>query len=322
VRPARNTTRYRVAPFTSAAVAEAGEAVKPGAGQDRAGCFQAGPPGSDALTHHESPGEQLASQAGGGVPRTPSDQQEREQLRSFSKGFAVPIEKDDMCGTTVLLRLDDGRLLARRVDCKVKACPHCGPRLRRQWAELWAAVLDLAAQDGEVVHRLVVAEAEWPKLQRRKVMRGAEYGAIPAPDGLRVVYTTAEVGELATEVTPDDLEVDFQAMPNDTRQRSLSVRWQKRADCIQVFTSPAATADVPRKVEFLGIIRTGLEHARQLAHDFGVYDEEAARDGSAFIMRQPDDALSWARFKRWAGLEEPSQAARMRRLRKPKPVAA
>jgi hypothetical protein len=270
-------------------------------------------------THHGPPGEQSASQRGAAAPRTPqtSDQGKRQQMRSFSKGFAVPIEDDYICGTVVLLRLEDGRLKAQRVDCRTKGCPKCGPRLRQEWARLWSQVMA-----GETIYRWVGTDEECAKLLRRKVMRGHAYGVIPAPDGERVVYTTAKVGHLVTGDLAEFLVQDFVAMPTDHRQRSLSAAWQKRADCIEAFTSPAASGEAPRRVEFVGILRAGLEHARELARDFGVYEEEAARDGSAFIFRQPDQPLDWARFKRWAGLEEPSEAGRRRRwARKPKAAA-
>jgi hypothetical protein len=236
---------------------------------------------------------------------TAPDLREQPPMQRFSKGFAVPIEKHDIsCGIPALYRLDDGRLLARRLDCKTKACGKCGPRLREQWAALWAAVMA-----GEVVHRLVVGEAEWGRLQRRKIMREAEYGAIPGPDGRRHVYTTAEVGELVADVAAA-LAGDFAAMPNDRRHRSLSAGWRRRADAIEAFTAPSTSDEGPRAVEFLGFLRAGLEHARQLAREFGIYDQEAGPDGSAFLFHQPADPLSWRRFCRWAGLEHPSRRRR------------
>jgi hypothetical protein len=163
---------------------------------------------------------------------------------------------------------------------------------------------------GEVVHRLVVAEGEVAKLKRRKVMRAAEFGVVPGPDGTRVVYTTADVGELVTDVATA-LAGDFAAMPDDPRHKGLSAGWRRRADCIEAF-SAAPTGTPPRRVEFLGILRSGIDHTRQLAREMRVYEEEAGIDGSAFIFRQPDDPLEWRRFKRWAGLEEPGRKRRPR----------
>lgn len=238
---------------------------------------------------------------------TAPDLRERSRMSRFSRSTSEPLEKHHIeCGVPVLYRLDDDRLLARRVDCKTKACGKCGPRLREQWAELWAAVMA-----GERVHRLVVAEGEWGRLQRRKAMTAAEYGAIPGADGTRVVYTTAEVGELVTGEVFPVLAGDFAAMPNDRRHRSLSAGWRRRAGAIEAFTTTTSGGEAtPRAVEFLGILRAGLEHARQLAREFGVYDQEAAGDGSAFVFRQPDDPLSWRRFCRWAGLERPGRRRR------------
>jgi len=293
-----------------AAIAEAGVAVKSGAGQDRAGCSRTGQPGNDALEQHEGPGEQVAS-IGGWRPRTstgPSDQGERSDLRSFSKGFAVPIEDDYICGTVALYRLEDGRLLARRLDCRQKGCPKCGPRLRASWARLWAQVMA-----GETIYRWVGPDLECAKLLRRKVMAGHQYGVIPLADGLRAVFTTAAIGDLVQDLE-GALEVNFRALPDGVgRQRSLSRLWQKRADAVEAFAGQAPAGKPKQKVEFVGILRQGLEHARQLAREFGVYEEEAGIDGSAFIMRQPDNQTDWKRFRRWAGLEEPGRRTGRRR---------
>lgn len=74
----RNPGRRIVAPqrVTAASVprrpGDSGQAVKSGAGQDRAGCSRTGLPDSDALEHLEGPGEQVASSRGGfHPPRTP-----------------------------------------------------------------------------------------------------------------------------------------------------------------------------------------------------------------------------------------------------------
>jgi hypothetical protein len=167
---------------------------------------------------------------------------------------------------------------------------------------------------GDDVRRLVVDDGEWAKLQRRKVMRATEHGVIPGPDGTRVVYTTASVGEAVPDVA-EALASDFAAMPNDPRHKGLSATWRRRAECVEAFTAPVARGDKPRVTEFLGIIRSGLEHARQLAREMGIYEEEAGVDGSAFIFRQPDDPLAWRRFKRWTGLDEPTHKRRRRRPR-------
>jgi hypothetical protein len=260
--------------------------VKPGAGQDQAGCFQAGQAGSGAPRHHEPPDKQVAVKPGTVSP----DPSSTVPMSGFSKGFAVPIEKDDRCGTTGLWRLEGGRLRAARLDCRVKRCPNCGPKLREGWAGLWAQVLA-----GEVIHRLVIDEGEWRKLQRRKVMRGHELGYIPAPDDQRAIYTTAPIGSICEDI-PSALTSDFAEMPNDGRHKGLSAGWRRRAECIEAFTAPATRADGPRVLEFLGILRSGLEHARQLAREMKLYEEEAGVEGSAFILRQPDDPLDWRRF--------------------------
>jgi hypothetical protein len=232
------------------------------------------------IDHLEGPGEQSASKEGWRPP-TPST----PSMSSFSRGFAVPLEESDtVCGTVVLFRLEDGRLLARRVDCRTKACDRCGPRLRAAAAKLWAQVMA-----GQVVYRLLVADADWSRYQRKLRKVGAEYGVIPAPDGWRVVYTTAPIGEPLI-MYKKALTSDFAAMPSDRRQKRLSTRWLALAreledDDDQVVTQPA---------ECLGILRRPLEQVAMIAEELDMLVGEAGSSG--LYLRDPEDPATWRRF--------------------------
>jgi hypothetical protein len=273
-------------PFTSAAIAEAGQAVKPGAGQERAGCFQAGQPGSDAPRHHRPPGNPAAGQRGAGAPRTPPDLREHSRHASFSRGCDSSLEKhaSEVCGTVHLYRLEDGRLLVRRVDCKTKACPKCGPRLRAEYAAGYAAVMAPCR-----VYRQVVG----PGWRKRP---GAEYLRIPAPGGQLVVYTTAEQGQSIDEpVIASALASDFAAMPSDRRNVSASKAWRGAYHAWRDLAAGAAKAPA----EHLGQLRRPLEQVAIVAAELDMLIDQRP---DALLLRDPPDAATWERFCALAGL--------------------
>jgi hypothetical protein len=191
------------------------------------------------------------------------------------------------CGVTLLFRLEAGRLLARRVPCRTKACPTCGPRLREQWAGEWGH-----AMGGDPVHRLVVDEGEWALLRRRKVMRTAEYGVIPGPDGTRVVYTTAELGEGLDNIQAS-LAADFAAMPPDSRHRILSANWRKVVDDARADARPEPVG------ECLGRLRRDLAHVAMVAEELGLL---VGRGPDVLVLAEPPDPPTWARFCGLVGL--------------------
>jgi hypothetical protein len=163
------------------------------------------------------------------------------------------------CGAGYAFRRPDGRTVVRVMPCRVKACEQCGPRLREQWAGELAH-----AMAGDRVYRLVVDDGEVARLRRRKCMAGAEAAVIPAPDGRRVVYTTAPIGE-----TPDYVSAvltsDFARMPNDSRRRSISAGWA------QVIADAAAEAAGEREPwECLGRVGRSLAQVEMVARELGV----------------------------------------------------
>jgi hypothetical protein len=201
-------------------------------------------------------------------------------MSDFSRG-SQPLEKDDIsCGQGFAFRRPDGTVIVRWQPCDTKACEACGPRLRATWAAQWAH-----AMGGDRVRRLVVADGEVAKLRRRKVMRGHEVGVIPGPDGRRVVYTTAPIGEPVT--VGDSLTSDFAAMPSDRRNRSLSKGWRA---VIGDMEAEAASSREPW--ECLG--RVGVPQGRvvMVAEDLGVL---VARTSDTVVVAAMDPA-TWGTF--------------------------
>jgi hypothetical protein len=266
----------RPTPFTMAAIAEAGQAVKPGAGQDQAGCSQAGQPGNGALTDRDTPGEQLAA-IGGWRPRLPTtpDQGVPSPMSDSSRESSPPIELSDMpCGVVLLFRRPDGRLVPRRMPCRVKRCEWCGPRLRQQLAGRWAH-----AMSGDQVYRLVVDDSEWAKRRRRKDLQGTDLGHIPGPAGTRVVYTRAPVGEPANDVI-SSLTRDFAAMPNDGRRHRLEGSWR------EVLDDQADELEAKREPwECLGRVGRTLEQVAVIAASLGLL---VGRGQDMLVLEKPD----------------------------------
>jgi hypothetical protein len=194
------------------------------------------------------------------------------------------------CGVVLLFRVDGGRLVAKRVPCRTKSCETCGPKLRAQWAGEWAHAIG-----PERVYRLVIGEDRWEKLRRRKVMRTAEYGVIPGPDGTRVVYTTADVGEEVEAGTlAEALARDFAAMPNNNRRRILSANWR------QVIDDAHAEAGARRAPlgECLGQLRRSLAHVAMVAADLGALVQQTAD----MVVMEAMDPPTFRRFVERVGV--------------------
>jgi hypothetical protein len=213
-------------------------------------------------------------------------------MSDSSRGENPPQEKSDMCPCSVVVpyRLPDGRLLFKRVPCRTKACEVCGPRLRLKWAQQWAH-----AMAGDVVYRQVVDEGEPARMRRRKAYHDQELGHLPAPDGKRVVYSTAPIGLLCEDV-PSALASDFAAMPDDRRNKSLVGSWgQVVADA-----EAEAIAKRPPLGECLGRVTRSLEHVEMIARELGLFLGRSGTDG--VLVADPGDALLWARFANLIGL--------------------
>jgi hypothetical protein len=280
-------------PFTMAAIAEAGLPVKSGAGQDRAGSSRTGLAGNDALEHHGSPVEQLASQPGARRPRTPPktglDQDEQRGMSSNPQEQQPPsCELGDICPRSVLVlfRRADGSRITRPMPCGGKCCEVCGPKERARLAELWAHAIG-----GDRVNWWVGTDEEWKRQRRRKVdgrpiLKGHEVGHIPAPDGMRAVVTTADLGE-RTRNLPELLAKTFAAQPNDGRRWYLSPGWR------QVVDDAEQDAQAQREEwTYEGVVGRSADHVEIAARELGVL---VARTGDVVVIK-PMDLLTKNRF--------------------------
>jgi hypothetical protein len=181
------------------------------------------------------------------------------------------------CGQRFAFRRPDGAIVVRQQPCRVKACEACGPRLRAKWASQWAH-----AMAGEVVYRLVVADGDLQRLRRLKSYQGQELGHIPAPDGKRIVYTTAQVGARVVDKI-GSLTSDFAAMPNDRRRRFLSPGWA------QVIADMDAEATSKREPwTCLGRVGRSLAQVAIVAEELGLL---VGRTTDMVILRDPGDGL-------------------------------
>jgi hypothetical protein len=217
-------------------------------------------------------------------------------------------ERKRECGTTRIgrSRLDPKLWVVYWVPCKTLGCDYCGPRVRAQKAR---GYLDKIG-DQPLVKR-VVTEQAWQAMTRRLRRGNVNYLQVPAPDGLRVVLLDAGDGTPVADTTAEVTAL-VAAFPAGTRRNiSASKAWQPTA-----VQAPAAT-DQPDGYDFAGFIRAGLDHAREVAADLGLLvGDVAGRGGDAFLVRQPDDPLTWRRFCRWAGFEEPGQRRPGKRRRR------
>jgi hypothetical protein len=236
--------------------------------------------------------DSLSPQVGDDKPQGARKTVRPAVMSDSSRGRQPPQEKSDICPFAVPLwyRLADGRWLCKRVACKTKACSVCGPRLRARWAAEWAH-----AMAGEQVYRLTVTEGDPAKLRRRKVMRGHQLAHIPAPDGRRVVYTTAPIGEPVTDRI-GSLTRDFAAMPNDRRNKSMVGTWGA------IVADAQADAEAKREPlgEYLGRGRRSLEQVEIVARELGLFLGRSGSDG--VLVADPGDAHLEARFCALVGL--------------------
>jgi hypothetical protein len=339
----------RLAPGTSAAIAEAGQAVKPGAGQDRAGCFQAGQPGSDAPRHHGPPGEQSASQVGAGAPtnskpqsrraakraeriaaaaawlKTCREQGQQRPVNHNSRVWDLPLELCDQpgdpcdCGRVVWTAIN-GEIIGRYRPGKTKGCVVCGRRLR---AGYWQGYGQILAGSGPL--RLVkVAERDWterivrdgevsyrPGPLQRLVRKGG-HQALPIPvEGGREVYTTApDVGEPVTDL-PGELLASLLAMADDNR-RMRATGSKDRPGWRQAWQELTQASAPPKpKGEHIGISGADSMHrAHMWAEHFGLLVRDL---GGGVVIRdvRESDPATWYLFAERVGIRKwVSHAAR------------
>jgi hypothetical protein len=182
-------------------------------------------------------------------------------------------------------------------------CEYCGPRVRAEKARAYLAKIGTT----RLVKR-VVNEAGWQAMTRRLRRGQVDYLQVPAEGGLRVVLLSSGPGDPVAD-NQAEVETLIATFPAGTgRNISASKTWQPTV------VRPAKDEDEAEGYDFRYLVQAGLEHARKVAGELGLYvGEVAGRGGNAFLLRQPDDPLTWRRFCRWAGLEKPGGKVRRRR---------
>lgn len=192
-------------------------------------------------------------------------------------------------------------------------CEHCGPRVRQEKADAY-----LARIGGAQLYARVVAGEGWATMARKLTRNGVDYWQCPMPDGRRLVLVNKGPGEPVADNRAAVLAA-IAAYPVESKMKmSASRAWQP-----VVVAGDQGEQDQAEGYDFRYLVRAGLEHARQVATELGLYvGEVAGRDGVAFLYRKPDDSLTWHRFVRWAGLEDMRELGRRQAARRRKRVAA
>jgi hypothetical protein len=212
------------------------------------------------------------------------------------------------CGTTWAgpSRTDPTLWMVHWAPDRTMGCEHCGPWVRQQKAAAYLAKIGTTP-----LYKRVVDAAGWATAARRLRRGEVDYLQVPTPDGHRAVLASSGPGELVAD-NQAEVEALIAAYPAGCGMNiSASRTWQPTA--VRV----GQDQDQVDGFDFRYIVRAGLEHAKQVASELGLYVADVpGRGGDAFLLRQPDDPLTWRRFKRWAGLEEPGRRRPGRRRRR------
>jgi hypothetical protein len=207
------------------------------------------------------------------------------------------------CGTTWAgpSRSDPSLWMVHWAPDRTMSCEQCGPWVREQKARAY-----LAKIGDRPLYKRIVEAAAWDTRAKRLRRAQIDYLQVPMPDGRRAVLTSAGPGELVAD-NQAEVEAAIAAYPAGRGMKiSASKAWQP--------TVVPITKDQTEGYDFRYIVHAGLEHARQVAIELGIYVGDVdGRGGDAFLVRQPDDPLRWRRFCRWAGLEEPGRRRASRR---------
>jgi hypothetical protein len=191
-------------------------------------------------------------------------------------------------------------------------CPDCGPWVRQQKADGYLAKIGATP-----LYKRIVAGDGWDTTVKRLRRGEVDYLQVPTPDGRRVVLASNGPGELVAD-NRAEVEAAIAAYPaKGGRNISASKAWQPTSAVTRV------EDDDPQGYDFKYLVGVGLEHARQVARDLGLYVGEAGgRGGAAFLLRRPDDPVVWGRFRRWAGVESLEELGRRRAERQARREAA
>jgi hypothetical protein len=215
------------------------------------------------------------------------------------------------CGRVMLLAdlRHPGRMLTVRQACDRKACPACGPRLRRELAEHYTAKIGHQPVTARTIQR-----AAWPTLAKRLQRASADYVRIPQPGRTYLVLATIGPGEPVTDPAAT-LHAAFQAMPNDRAHVTSARAWALRRK-----TQHGEDASTPRW-ELIGNAAVPYPQVIKAALDLGLHrralrdDELQAGWAQADLLHQPERASpAWRAFSERIGLHWPGRARADSRL--------
>jgi hypothetical protein len=195
------------------------------------------------------------------------------------------------------------------VPDRTMGCPHCGPWVREQKARGYLAKIGTTP-----LYKRVVARSAWASLSRRLRRASLDYLQVPADDDQRVVLATGGPGELVADNEAEVLAAIAAYPAKCGMNISASTDWQPASNGDDDDQALPGDDDVQVEgYDFRFLVAAGLEHARHVARDLGLYVGEApGRGGAAFLLRKPDDPLAWGRWRRWAQVEAVEELQRRR----------
>jgi hypothetical protein len=205
----------------------------------------------------------------------------------------------------------------RWVPCGTQTCDYCGPWERAKRA---GALYDNIG-DTPLVALPPVDPATWDRSMRRRLDRAeVRWVRFIGPDGQLVIPADQGAGEPVTDNLAT-IRALLDAQPAEAGLKQSACKAWRPAKAAPVSSPSKVSNDdqaqdqaaEPERTSY--VVRAGLPHGRELARELGLYlAEVAGADGDAFLLRQPDDALTWQRFLRWAEVERlGAQAPRRRR---------
>jgi hypothetical protein len=215
------------------------------------------------------------------------------------------------CGRVMLLAdlRHPGQMVAVRLACDRKACPSCGPRLRRELAEHYTAKIGHLPVTSRMIQR-----SAWPTLAKRLQRAGADYVRIPQPGRTYLVLATIGPGNVVDDVH-EVLTGAFRAMPNDRAHVTSSRDWALRRKTHGQLGSEQprweliGNAAVPYPQVIKAALKLGL-HRRALRDD-----ELQAGWAQADLLHQPKrTSPAWRAFAERIGLHWPGRARAESRL--------
>ena len=203
----------------------------------------------------------------------------------------VPGEGREGCvqGIGGLLSLKGHETWGRDIElpCKAIACPVCGPKKREGKHD---HIITTFA--GGLIHAVLLVDKEWEAFHKTFVDRGGtKYHRIPAPDGLWIVLTDADVGELIDE---QDVAVVVELIPADGRRTTQSRQWKEKPP--------------PTRWNRVGISPLNAEERAKVYAEEGLNPTRASTIkglvGAHDVDLPPSDSQDMERLKRRLGIPD------------------